>query len=186
METTVTVLSLAVAIVLFASGVGHIRRPATLAKALRGLGAPRVLGDIASWAIPTVELLLGGLLIVQHVGGLGTHAPRAWSAAAALFAVYTIYQCGLLLKYGGNKVPCGCDSVAEDMANGWTTARAAGLAIVATFCAVQPPEGVDVVGTSSNLVIAATWFAAGVMAVLWWLLPSATQLPELRTQVGTL
>ncbi len=163
----------ACALVLLASGLGHLARTAETAHetAAHGVLPARWTRGLAV-LLPVLELALGGLLLVGLLAPTTPLARGASLAAAALFAGFAGYLL-LVLRRGAGGLPCAC-GVGGAPLGGWSVVRAGGLAVLAlvgvaatTPVTDRPWEQVAVIGC------AALSLAIGVSA-----LPAARHHPR--------
>ena len=109
------------------AGALKLRDPATFAVEITNY---RFLAELAPWlavTLPTVEILVGGMLLV---------APIKWRASAALaalglLAMFTVAVTQARIR--GINVDCGCFGGASGPVTGWTVARDVGLMLAAAM-----------------------------------------------------
>ncbi len=174
----------ALALVLLASGVVHLRRPQSLRL---GLVAHGVLGRPATLAVsrllgPT-EVALAGLLVVGAVGG-GWPARVGGLAATVLASAFGAYLVVTARRAGEAPVPCAC-GVGEAPVGPSSVARAAVMAVLGAVGAAtaapafgaslgQLADGAVPPAASVTVAVAATL----TLAVATALLPAARALPR--------
>lgn len=167
----------AVALVLLASAVSHLRAPAALQ---RGLGAHGVLPPgthrPVSLVLGPVEAVLGLAALGAALTGPATGTVLLMTApAAALLLALTVYLGRVLRTTAGRVVPCAC-GLGEAPVSGSTLARAGVLTAMAVT------GGVTATGWSVPAAPAAevlvTGAAALVLALSTALLPAARAVPE--------
>lgn len=177
--------ALAVALVLLAAGVGHLRDLPGLRRALAAHG---VLGPGACRAVATVlapvELVLAVALVVTVLLPVGALAlVLAAVGAILLLGGFTGYLLVVLRRTRGRgEIPCGCGLGAAPVGP-WAVLRAGlltGLALV-VLGSVLTGGGPGITSASAGAPVAAQWFvvlAAGLsLAIASAALPAARAVP---------
>lgn len=161
------IAAVAVPLALLGSLAGQLRRPGTLAAALRAQRVvPRAFAGPVAAAVIAAEAAAGagcaaGLLLWRD----GPYRPAS-AAAAGLLALYAAY--GAFVARTRRGVPCGCAGDIETPMTGWVAGRAAALAALALAGAAW---GLPDSSNTYEMFIAV---AAGLgFAVILWSLPRA-------------
>ncbi|WP_067488440.1 MauE/DoxX family redox-associated membrane protein [Actinomadura hibisca] len=168
------VAAVAVPLVLLASLAGQLRRPGSLAAALR---AQRTVPD--TLIVPVAAVVIVAEAVAGGAGAAGallgeTVLLRAGLiASAALLVAYAAYSGHVARTRRG--VPCGCAGARTPMTV-WVAVRAAALAVLAAA------------GTAGTLPsrageLAVVAVAGATLAVLLWTLPQALTVKE-RSAAG--
>lgn len=117
------------------AGAAKLRDPAGFAVAIANY---RFLSELAPWlavTLPTVEILVGAMLLV---------APVRWRASAALaaLALLTMFTVAVAqARARGINVDCGCFGGAAGAVTGWTVARDVVLMLAAaTLYGITAPN----------------------------------------------
>lgn len=156
------------ALVLVASGLSHLRAPATTAAQVRAHGLAPV-GRVMVVGLAAAELCLAVWLVAGVLGVMSTVAPLVLAGA---FLLGCAGYLALVRSRGGAGLPCGC-GLGDGGVGGWSVTRAAALgaaglaaSAVALDGTTQPPVGVG------------EWLIAALAALTFALL--ATILPMAR------
>jgi uncharacterized membrane protein YphA (DoxX/SURF4 family) len=130
---TLTALRIGVGVVLVYAMVAKLRAPGDFAQDIANYRIlPAALVPIAAAALPGIEAVLGGALVL----GLWTRA-AAW-AAAALLGVFSAGVAGALAR--GLNIECGCFGATGQPATWWTFARDLALVGAAALVAWRGRE----------------------------------------------
>lgn len=189
--------ALAVALVLLAAGLGHLRDGEDLRRALAAHGVlddPALRRAVAAVLAP-VELVLGvTLLVALAAPGLAASAPGALlpvlttllpvlaaAGASLLLAGFTAYLLVVLRRTRGQaEIPCGCGLGATPVGP-WAVLRAAvltGLGLVALLAALTAGGGHTLAADAPAVAQVLLVVAAGLsLAIATAALPAARAVP---------
>lgn len=186
--------ALAVALVLLAAGVGHLRDRRSLRAALAAHRAlPAGLQRPLASLLGPVELALGAALLVLLASGDPVGAPfRAVALGAVLLTgAFTGYLLLVLRRTGGaEEIPCGC-GLGTTPVGPWAVARAGlltGLASVALLGGTPGWAEAGAAATTGAPVWAQAFLvtAAGTtLAIAVAALPAARAVPSSLTTLHT-
>lgn len=168
----------ALALVLLASAVGHLRDPVALRSGLLAHGVlPAVLRGPVALLLPLVEVVLGvaAVLAVAGPGDPVLLTRLTGGGAFLLFAAFTTYLIIVLRTRPEPGVPCACGLGAASVGAA-SVLRAGVLALFAGVAALS--AGGWTLATRPGVEIAVTLAAAVTLAVATALLPAAREVPD--------
>ncbi|MGI5163929.1 MauE/DoxX family redox-associated membrane protein [Spirillospora sp. CA-253888] len=163
------VAAVAVPLVLLASLAGQLRRPGSLAAALRAQRTvPEALIVPVAAAVIAAEAAAGGVSAAGAVLGEPALLRAGLASGAVLLAAYAVYGGHVARTRRG--VPCGCAGTGTPMTV-WVAVRAAALAVLAAAGTAG-----TVPSRAAELAVVAV--AGATLAVLLWTLPQAMVVKE--------
>jgi Methylamine utilisation protein MauE len=139
-----------VGLLLLAAAAAKARDLGSFRQGLSGYGVRGRLAGVTAWVVPTVEAVLGVLLIA------GLAVPAAAASSALLFGVFSGVQLRTYLR--GSRVPCHCFGEAPFETVSWATvARGVLLVLLSLLVLLAPghvPSGISSIAALAPIAVA--------------------------------
>jgi hypothetical protein len=143
-----------VGLLLLAAAVAKARDLASFRRGLSGYGVRGRLAAVTAPVVPTIEAVLGALLVA------GLAVPPAAAASAVLFGVFSGVQLRTYLR--GSRVPCHCFGEAPLETVSWATvARGMLLVLLSLVVLLAPgdvPSGISSIAALAPVAVAGAVF----------------------------